>query len=206
MNTMQGKHLPKDRLESLTDGAYTVALTLLVTTLGLPEGHMTDAQFDHALLEQVPKIITWLLSAVLIIFNWMTFVRITNFLERMTPALLFIGLAQILLVTLLPFSTTLIGEHWQHPVSVVIYSANLWIVVAIAYWRVTYVQARKDLQISDTDPYALEYLARTSRILFIFTSISFALAYVLPGWNLLAYAGAKVWIVMRGIKAPSDLQ
>lgn len=203
---VNGKYLPKDRLESLTDGVYTVALTLLVTTLGLPEGHMTDAQFDDALLEQVPKITTWLLSAILIILNWMTFVRVTNFLGRMTPVLMFIGLAQILLITLLPFSTTLIGEHWQNPMSVVIYSANLWVVVAVAYWRVSYVKIRKDLQISDSDPYALEYLARTTRTLFIFTSISFALAYVLPGWNLLSYAGAKIWIVMRGIKAPSDLQ
>lgn len=203
---VNGKYLPKDRLESLTDGVYTVALTLLVTTLGLPEGQMTDAQFDDALLEQVPKITTWLLSAILIILNWMTFVRVTNFLGRMTPVLMFIGLAQILLITLLPFSTTLIGEHWQNPMSVVIYSANLWVVVAVAYWRVSYVKIRKDLQISDSDPYALEYLARTTHTLFIFTSISFALAYVLPGWNLLSYAGAKIWIVMRGIKAPSDLQ
>lgn len=206
MDKLQDKYLPKQRLETLTDGVYTVALTLLVTSLGLPDVFLTEAQFNQSLIDQLPKITAWLISAILIIFNWMTFVRTTNFLNCMPRPILFFGLAQILFVTLLPFSTSLIGEHWHHPTSVVIYSANLWVIATFAYWRVNYVQQRKEIQIPDADPSALEYLARSTRILFIFTSISFALAYVLPGWNLLAYIGAKLWLMIRGIKAPTDLQ
>lgn len=206
MKSLHGKYLPRSRLETMTDGVYTVALTLLVTTLGLPDGDLTDAQYQNALWEQLPKVMTWLLSAILIIFNWVTFVRITQFVNQMTRLLLIIGMTQILLVTLLPFSTTLIGEHWQHPISVVIYSANLWAISAVAIWRVSYVKKRSDLQIPDADPIALEYLAHSNRIIFYCTSISLALAYVLPGWNLLAYIGAKIWLMISSIKEPANLQ
>lgn len=79
MDKLQDKYLPKQRLETLTDGVYTVALTLLVTSLGLLDGFLTEAQFNMSLIDQVPKITAWLISAILIIFNWMTFVRTTNF-------------------------------------------------------------------------------------------------------------------------------
>ena len=206
MNTLQSKYLPKERLETLTDGIYTVALTLLATSLGLPDAPLTDTQFHQELLEQWPKILTWLSSAILIIINWMSFVRVSNFLNCMPKVMLFFGLVECLLITLLPFSTSLIGEHWRHPISVVIYSSNLWVIVAIAYWRVTYVQKRKEIQIADADPHVLEYLSRSTRILFVFTSISFALSYVLPVWNLLVYVSAKIWLLIRGIKAPTDLR
>lgn len=187
------EYLPRDRLETLTDGAYTVALTLLVTTMVLPSRYLTDAEFNEALLNQIPVVLSWLLSASVILINWIGFVRISQFTAKLSPPLLRFGLAQILFVTLLPFSTSLIGEHGQHPASAIIYTLNLWFISLIAAWRVAYVKKNPDVLITDANIVTLKSLARSSRVLFYGTTVSLAFSYVLPGWSLLAYVAAKAW-------------
>lgn len=206
MNNFYDKFLPRDRLETLTDGAYTVALTLLVTSIGLPSGELTDTEFNRALLNQIPIALTWLLSASVILINWIGFVHITQFTDKLSRPLLHFGLAQIIVITLLPFSTSLIGEHGQHPVSAVIYTLNLWIITLIAAWHVAYVQNNSFVQAPNTDPAALKSLAKSSRVLFYGTTVALVLSHVLPGWNLLAYVTTKAWTIInnRNLTAVSE--
>ena len=189
--------IPTSRFETLTDGVYTVALTLLVTTLGLPAGELSDVQFQMALVAQIPKIAVWLLSFWLILGNWMNFVRTSNFIVAQNRLLLHIGVAQIVFITLLPFSTSLIGEHWQHPMSVIIYTANLWMVSATAACRVTLI--KRTFPSDQSDP-GLIHQFRASYILLIGTTISLLLSGVLPGWNLVAFVIAKLWPITQSQK------
>ncbi len=186
--------VPTSRFETLTDGVYTVALTLLVTTLGLPAGELSDAQFQKELEAQIPKIGVWLLSFWLILGNWLNFVRTSKFIAKQNRLLLHIGVAQIVFITLLPFSTSLIGEHWQHPTSVIIYTANLWVISATAACRVTLIKRTSS---SDQNDPGLTHQSRASYILLLGTTISLALSGILPGWNLLAFVIAKLWPVSQ---------
>jgi uncharacterized membrane protein len=203
MDDIYGKYIPRSRLLTLADGVYTVAFTLLVTSLGLPEGYLTDDQFEQALIAQAPKIMTWLLSAWVIIFNWISFVRISQFTDKLNHSLLFFILAQIGLISLIPFTTTLIGEHWQHRISVVIYTANLWLISAIEMLRITYVQGYA--KAADADPEALDKWSKAYRINAYGASIALILAYTFPVWNLLAIFITTIWVSFksRNSLAPS---
>lgn len=195
--------IPTSRFQTLTDGVYTVALTLLVTTLGLPAGELSDAQFQMALEAQIPKIGVWLLSFWLILSNWLNFVRSSRFITKQNRLLLHIGALQTVFISLLPFSTSLIGEHWQHSMSVIIYTANLWVISAIAACRVTLIKRSQSPLSQDQNDPGLINLSRTSYILLLGTTTSLALSGILPGWNLVAFVIAKLWPATKSHNAIS---
>ena len=72
---------PENRLEALTDGILTVAMTLLVLDLRTPDevGRPTDeASLVHALWALTPKLIPDLLSFYLLGVSWLSLIKVRS--------------------------------------------------------------------------------------------------------------------------------
>lgn len=188
----------KNRLEALTDGIYAVALTLLVLNLKLPSVSLDSEQFIKALSGQLPNMLSWLLSFWVLVIYWEFQVRLMECVSRIDVIFLRLDLIHLALISFLPFSTSLIGEHGQHTLSVFIYTANLWLISAIASLRVRYVIKHESIREPEINTSWLNDQMNTSVAMVAGLTIALALSVVVPGYNLLAIFGSKIYLYIKG--------
>jgi uncharacterized membrane protein len=184
----EARHPPgdigKQRIEALSDGLYAIALTLLVLELKLPSlGHgVSNADLLHALRELMPKVLTWFLSFWVMAVLWLSQVRVYHLVHSLSRAMVRLELTQLACVSLMPFSTALIGEHGDLPAAAVIYAANM-----LAITLTGALRTRELLRHGDPIP---EPVARTLRMrsyaLPACATAAVVLGFFYPGWNMLA--------------------
>ena len=182
----------KHRVEALSDGVYAIALTLLVLELklpALPHG-ATDAALRAALVELLPKVLAWLLSFGVIALIWMAQQRLYRVSERLDRQLVRVELLMLALVSLLPFSTALVGEYGGRVTSASLYAMHL-VAIAFAGWlRVRHFLRHAELHVAALDAKTIRGMQVRSRIFLACTAGTLALAAFLPGWNMLAMVPA----------------
>lgn len=141
-----GHGLPVHRIEALTDGIYAVAMTLLVIELKLPEHSQLHnaADLHQALANLLPKILAWVISFFVLGFFWFGHQRVFSHVRRGDGKLAALNIAQLALVSLMPFSCALIGEHGRELVSQVIYSSNMAALSVVALLTSRYVHRHPD--------------------------------------------------------------
>ena len=122
------------RIEALTDGVFAIAMTLLVIELKLPDPHAVHSAdgLAQALAALSPKAIAWTISFGVLAFFWVGHHRVFRHVQRTDGPLLTLNLAELAVVTLLPFSCSLIGEFPGSLLAQAIYSANMFLLGATA--------------------------------------------------------------------------
>ena len=103
---------PNGRLIALTDGVLSIAMTLLVLDVRLPE---SVATMDNAALWQAitgiwPQIFSYGLSFVVIAALWLTHVQKFRHVQRTSGLLAWLHVLFLLLVGFVPFTTSVLAE------------------------------------------------------------------------------------------------
>jgi uncharacterized membrane protein len=101
------------RSEALADGIYAVAMTLLVIELKLPENpHLhSPAEVTQAVIDLWPKFYAWVMSFFVLAIFWMAHHRAHSYVRRADGPLITYTVFQLAFVSLMPFSSALLGEH-----------------------------------------------------------------------------------------------
>lgn len=187
MNTLTTPAVDKHRLAGLQDGVYSIAMTLLVLELKLPvlPEQISDAALWGEMLAIWPKLLIWLLSFWVLAVFWIGDVRALNVYTAVNGFLLRLGLARLALVSLLPFSTALVGEHGSHVPASALYAAHMFCLAAAQTWRHVYLRAHPALA-NWPDPAAAGNAAIQAYVTLGCTAVAFGLAFVVPGHNMLA--------------------
>jgi len=130
----EGDSHAKDRIAALTDGIYSVAMTLLVIDLKLPEAAdlQTSGDLARALIGLEPKFVTWLTSFFVLALFWLGHLRSFRPLRALDGTLITLYLLQLGFVSLMPFSSALVGEYAPMLLSQVIYSFNMGALAVLA--------------------------------------------------------------------------
>jgi uncharacterized membrane protein len=108
-----GQPLPsKHRIEALVDGIFAVAMTLLVIDLRLPErAHLTsEAVLQHALLDLVPNLMSWLISFFVLAIYWIANHRLYSYVRHPDQALLWLTIFNLAGAALLPFASAVSAQ------------------------------------------------------------------------------------------------
>ena len=112
-----------DRLVAFSDGVFTIAITLLVLSLDVP--NVADKKLSSALNDLGPQLFMYALSFVVVGAYWMGHHRMFRNLMRTNRALLWINLLMLGFVALLPFPTEILGKYADVRLGVVIYAASI---------------------------------------------------------------------------------
>ncbi|MBI2771321.1 MAG: DUF1211 domain-containing protein [Burkholderiales bacterium] len=178
----------KQRIEALSDGLYAIALTLLVLELKLPSlGHAaTNADLLNALRELMPKVLTWFLSFWVMAVLWLSQVRVYHLVHSLSRTMVRLELTQLACVSLLPFSTALIGEHGNLPLAAVIYAANMLAVTLTGALRTRELLHQPHVHIGPLQESVIRTLKMRSYVLPACAAAAVALGFFFPGWNMLA--------------------
>jgi uncharacterized membrane protein len=130
-----------DRLQSLSDGVFAFAMTLLVLDIAIPATEQSARHLLHAVVEQWPSYLGYLVSFSTVGAIWLGHNAVTDYLDRADVTLLRLNLLLLLLVAFLPFPTHLLssylGTDRAERVAVTVYGITLLVTSALLslLWR-----------------------------------------------------------------------
>lgn len=176
------------RLETLVDGIFAIAMTLLVLGLAVPKitGPLSNTAVQQALYAILPNLFSMVLSFILLAVFWNIHHRMFKQIEYVNGSILWINLIWLLFIVLVPFSASLTGEYGSFPISHVVFNLNLLFIALLLYinWH-----------LADRSQFINEKV-RTSNItmvkrvngLFIGVALlALLLSYIVPHWSEIAY-------------------
>lgn len=197
MSQSSNTGLSKHRIEALTDGIYAVAMTLLVIELKLPAHELIKNQADliNAVGHLLPKFIAWVISFLVLSLFWLGHHRLFQVVRHVDGKLVGLNIAQLSLVSLMPFSSALSGEFGNTLFSQVFYSVNMGLLSVFALLIARYIHLHPSLCVH---PMSINtYQAARFRIsgLIVISIVAVIIAVILPG----AGAGNVAFMLMMVI-------
>ena len=122
-------------------GVFAIAITLLVLDLAVPITHESEQHLLHAVGDEWPGYLGYIVSFSTIGALWLGHNAITDYLDRADATLLRLNLLLLFFVSFLPFPTRLLSEYISSDraerVAVTFYGLTLLIAGALlfVFWR-----------------------------------------------------------------------
>lgn len=138
------------RLEAFSDGVFAIAVTLLVLDLKVPNLNadtVTDPQLRTSLLRQWPAYLGFLGSFLTILIIWVNHHYLFKLIHRTDRAFVFLNGLLLLLVTFIPFPTSLLSRYILSeaaPTVAFIYSGT-YLLLSVAFNLLWYAALRRGL-------------------------------------------------------------
>ena len=150
-NRLVGQNL--DRLTALSDGVFSVAMTLLVLDLRAPAAEAIHSEHDllKALASLGPRLITYMMSFLTLGIFWLGQQAQLDRLARSDRDLAWLHIAFLFGVTLIPFSTALLAEFMTYRAALLVYWANILLIGVVLYLTWGHASRAKLIK-ADTTP------------------------------------------------------
>lgn len=136
-NQIAGQNL--GRLAALSDGVFAVAMTLLVLDIRVPaaEAIHSEQGLWHALIALMPSLVTYLLCFLTLGIFWVGQQTQLNFFSRSNRNLVWIHIAFLFAVSIMPFSTQLLAGFITYRIALLAYWLNILLlgVALLVSWR-----------------------------------------------------------------------
>jgi uncharacterized membrane protein len=205
--------LPLNRLEALSDAVFAIVMTLLVLDLSVPvfRGSSMHQQFTQ-LLEMWPKFAGYVVTFLMLGFIWSIQHHSFSFLKRSDSVSVWIHIIGLMFISLLPFSTSLLGEYVGQRLPILMYEGNCFICLLIGYIAWLYATGKYRLVDLDVDPHevrmgkvgpliALAVLAIAMGVSFLNTVASMIIFLVCITFSLITRtAQSRIRIVEQAAK------
>ena len=125
--------IPKNRLETLVDGIFAIAMTLLVLSIEIPSAEFhSAADFQIYIISLLPKILIYFISFILLAIFWMNH-HVFFVIKRVNSAILWINIIWLMFIALVPFSTSLVSSFGQYELSQIIFGLNIFVIGLLFY-------------------------------------------------------------------------
>jgi len=182
------QYMDTKRLETLVDGIFAIAMTLLVLGLAVPKinGPLSNEVVTNAIFNLIPNFISLVVSFLLLAIFWKIHHRIFKLINLMNGTLLWINVIWLLFIVLVPFSATLTGNYGQFTISNVIFNLNMLGIASLLYLNWHYADHKNFIE----EKVDAEQIAFTKIVNFSFILIAvlaLALSFVIPEYSQIVY-------------------
>ena len=130
----------KNRVESLTDGIFAFAMTLLVTSMILPGDAVITRSSASALLTLLPDFYHYIIGFFVLAAFWMGHHEQFSRVHHIDNNFLYLNIIGLFFVTLVPFSTSFIGDYNADVIATCLFELNLMVlglIFALQWWYAT---------------------------------------------------------------------
>jgi uncharacterized membrane protein len=194
----QAFHMSKARVETLVDGIFAIAMTLLILEVKVPElaNPRSKAEMLAALRHDAPTAIAYFLSFFMLGTFWVWHHGLAEKVKTFDAKLLGITFAFLALVSSFPFVAALYGRYLGNVGTLVVYMPVLGLIL---FCQVLFlvVAKRRGLLREDADPAEIRKAHKRNLIglgLFLLGAVTAALAFGLIPAILVALLAAATWI------------
>jgi len=188
-STLDRRGLAKGRIEALSDGIFAVAMTLLVLDIKSPDNKYfgtTDALVDYlATLEH--SFAMYAISFFVLAIVWIAHHLLFHFVRHVDRRLLWLNVAFLLLVTFVPFSTDLLGDHGHLMLPVLVYGINLIALGSLLALQLRYLAAHPELATPDLTRAVVATFQRDLSVYGVVPLLSMAVSLVSPRTGMYLY-------------------
>ena len=109
------------RIAAFSDGVFAIAITLLTLQLDLPKGE----SLAQALSGLQPSFVAFVISFLVIGTYWVAHHRLFAVVRRYDGRLIWLNMATLFFIVLLPFTTSVISDYGSTRLGVIVYVASL---------------------------------------------------------------------------------
>lgn len=158
---MEGKETA--RLEAFSDAVFAIAITLLALEIHVPTDLPAGKSLWSALFDQWPTYLALVTSFVIVLIAWINHRRMFNYITRSDTTLMLLNGGLLLGITIIPFTTELVGEYLEKPeaqVAAIVYNGAL--ILKHIFFNLIWLYAshRNRLLNPDADPKEVKDLTR----------------------------------------------
>lgn len=186
------------RLEAITDGIFAIIITIIILTITVPNGNDIHSSKDlsNALLETIPLVINYAISFFLISTFWLAHIQELKMLKGTNRTHIILNFLYIFFVSLVPFTTSLIGDYSDYIIAECIFHVNILLIyiASIIHWY--YAVHVADLKLDSISEKIVKREEAIQKIKLIFPLVGFSLAFVIPGYSTLTYAFLHMGITL----------
>ena len=146
--------LTKNRIEALTDGVFAIAMTLIVFSIKVPDlpEHPSAGELSKSLLAMWPSFLTYVISFAVLGIYWIGHHNHFCFIRRVDRKSMWINMAFLCAITLIPFSTALLARYPDQRIAVIVYGANFILVGMTLYAHFWYAVGPGHLLDKEMEP------------------------------------------------------
>jgi uncharacterized membrane protein len=163
----ESMHLTKSRLESLSDGIFAFAMTLLVIGLGLPDKTSIVQSTDFTvkfLLSLHSDFFHYVLAFLILGAFWLSHHIEVHPLQGLNRTYVWLNLGTLMFVALLPFSTSFSGDFTGVSLGAIIFELNLFAIGMGMYFQWRYATDNNRLVEPGLDPDFVRHVATRTLI------------------------------------------
>jgi TMEM175 potassium channel family protein len=141
----------KGRLETLTDGVFAIIMTILVFNISVPElilfteGDFASERLSNKFVSLWPDILAYIISFATLGVYWLTHHRIFRSILYVDRPLIWINILFLMIIGVVPFSTTLLTQYLDQQISIFAYSFNAILAGVIVYALYFYTKRHSEL-------------------------------------------------------------
>jgi uncharacterized membrane protein len=176
------------RLETLVDGIFAIAMTLLVLALAVPDitGPLSNTAVQNSLYSLIPNFYTLVMSFILLALFWSNHHRAFHKINEMNTPLLWINVIWLLFIVLVPFSASLTGKYGEFSISHIIFNLNM-LGIALFLGFNWYYASRKKFIDEKVPARDITITIRTNILFIVISLLALSLSFILPRWSALVY-------------------
>lgn len=176
------KGLDLKRIELFSDAVFAIAITLLILEIRVPElspEALAHGELSHALIELLPKFLSYVISFGIIGIFWMGHHIMFHYIQRAERGFMWLNVLFLMSISFIPFPAGLIGEYSGERLAVLIYGGALFVssMLLLAMWR----YAVKDRYL--VDPTLSDGFIKKSTRVLLFGPILYLCAFVAAFFN-----------------------
>jgi uncharacterized membrane protein len=189
MNKSANKYfISTNRIETLVDGVFAIAMTLMVLNIHLPDasGVWTNEMVWGIIWGQITNLFIYALTFIILASFWISHHRGFNHLKRADTGFLWINIIWLLFVALVPYSTSLMGDFGYTIPASLFFNINLFFIglfsFLIRHHVIEYELADKTL-----DPDDVNHVYMVTLIFPVFAALAAVLSLFTPAYSTLLY-------------------
>ncbi len=188
------------RIQALVDGVFAIVMTLLVLTIKVPTvvGPVSDAVLRRALVDMLPGLGIYGITFLLLGLMWYSNRRSFSVIARGDAALRGLTIVWLMLVAMLPFTTSLNSAYLGLRVPAVLFHVNMLLIGTLSL--LTWVYASKSgLLHKSVGPAARAAIGRSNWVLPAVPVLALSASLVSPMWSAAVYLAAPLarWALGR---------
>lgn len=188
-----------NRIEALSDGVFSIAMTLLIIEVHVPRVDPHDrAALVQALAHLGPQVAAYVVSFLILGTLWIGHHNHFVHIRKVNRTLLWLNIGYLCAVAFLPFSTALVASYWRQPLGAALYGSNLLVAGVFLWLHWFYATSGRRLVSPDLSDEAIRTARRRIEIGFAVYLTATVLAFVWPPASLLLFAVMPVAYMLPG--------
>ena len=196
------------RVEAFSDGVFSIAITLLVLEIGIPE-IPTGESLWSALADQWPSYAAYVVSFLVIGIMWANHHTLFSYIGRVDRTLIFLNLLLLMVVALIPWPTNLVADYLdrggsQARVAVAVYSGVM-VLASLAFTGFWWYATRSGrLLDADVDAGAARATVPRFALGLAVYPITVGLAFITPILTLAVHGALAVYYAFNQLSVPDS--